>query len=84
MTVPNDWRDCRTSCGIGPRVPEGQRSHAGRLMVQYCQLPTDLAAVALLLAQHLRRGRVPTTDRRDVGDYRWKARKPFVERMAQA
>ena len=56
-----------------------------RLMVQYRKLPMDLAdASLLLLAEHLNHGRILTTDRRDFGAYRWKARKPFVDLMADA
>ena len=66
-------------------LPSNAAAQAARLMVQYRKLPMDLAdASLLLLAEHLNHGRILTTDRRDFGAYRWKARKPFVDLMAQA
>ena len=48
------------------------------LMRKYASLPMDLADASLvLLAEQLGHGRVLSTDLRDFGAYRWKARKPF-------
>jgi len=45
---------------------------------RYASLPMDLADASLvLLAEHLGRGRILTTDLRDFESYRWKSRKPF-------
>ena len=66
-------------------LPQGAAQRMAQLMMQYRKLPMDLAdASLLLLAEHLGHGRILTTDRRDVGAYRWKARKPFVDLMAEA
>jgi uncharacterized protein len=52
------------------------RVHA--LMEKYRDLPMDLADASLvLLAEHLKSGRILSTDQRDFGAYRWKNRKPF-------
>ena len=43
----------------------------------------DLAdASPVLLADYLGHGRIPTTDQRDFGSYRWKTRKPFHNMLA--
>ena len=48
------------------------------LMRKYANLPMDLADASLvLLAEHLRHGRILSSDMRDFGAYRWKNRKPF-------
>lgn len=48
------------------------------LMHRYADLPMDLADASLvLLAEHLGRGDILSTDRRDFRTYRWKNRKPF-------
>ena len=45
---------------------------------RYASLPMDLADSSLvLLAEHLGYGSILTTDERDFGSYRWKARKRF-------
>ena len=45
---------------------------------RYASLPMDLADSSLvLLAEHLGRGRILTTDLRGFESYRWKGRKPF-------
>jgi len=55
--------------------------HAARLqhlMVQYADLPMDLADASLvILAEHLGHGRIFSTDERDFRSYRWKNRRPF-------
>lgn len=57
------------------------REHLPRicdLMQRYAQLPMDLADASLvILAENLGTGRILSTDVRDFGAYRWKARKPF-------
>ncbi len=54
-------------------------------MVLYRKLAIDLAdASVLLLIEHLNQVRILTTDQRDFGTYRWKARKPFVDLMTGA
>lgn len=66
-------------------IPQTAAPRMARLMAQYGKLPMDLAdASLLLLAEHLNHGRILTTDQRDFGAYRWKARKPFVDLMAGA
>ncbi len=57
-------------------VADLARAHA--LMVKYRSLPMDLADASLVvLAEHLGRGDILSTDTRDFGAYRWKSRKPF-------
>jgi predicted nucleic acid-binding protein len=52
------------------------RAHV--LMAKYRSLPMDLADASLvLLAEHLGRGDILSTDTRDFRSYRWKTRKPF-------
>lgn len=52
------------------------RVHA--LMEKYRGLPMDLADASLVvLAEHLGRGDILSTDTRDFRAYRWKTRKPF-------
>lgn len=49
------------------------------LMVQYRDLPMDLADVSLvLLANHLGHGDIVSTDARDFKTYRWKNHHPFT------
>ena len=53
-----------------PRIDE--------LMRKYASLPMDLADASLvILAEHLGRGRILSTDRRDFDLYRWKNHDPF-------
>jgi predicted nucleic acid-binding protein len=48
------------------------------LLEQYADLPMDLADASLVvLAEHLSHGRIPSTDQRDFGIYRWKNTHPF-------
>ena len=48
------------------------------LMDNYAELPMDLAdATLVLLAERLGHGRILSTNRRDLGAYRWKERHPF-------
>jgi len=48
------------------------------LMIQYADLPMDLADASLvLLAEELGHGRIISTDRRDFHTYRWKNHQPF-------
>ena len=62
-------------------VFELQHSHLLRiaeLMVQYQNLPMDLADASLVvLAENMGTGRILSTDRRDFGAHRWKSRLPF-------
>lgn len=66
-------------------LPKESVGRMAKLIVQYRKLPMDLAdASMLLLAEHLDHGRILTTDQRDFGAYRCKARRPFVDLMAGA
>jgi len=48
------------------------------LMLQYADLPMDLADASLvLLAEELGHGRILSTDKRDFCTYRWKNHQPF-------
>ena len=48
------------------------------LSKRYGDLPMDLADASLvILAEHLGRGRILSTDQRDFQTYRWKQREPF-------
>lgn len=50
-----------------------------QLMIQYADLPMDLADASLvLLAEELGHGRIVSTDRRDFHTYRWKNHQPFT------
>ncbi len=50
-----------------------------QLMIQYKDLPMDLADGSLvLLAEHLGHGRIISTDSRDFHTYRWKNHQPFT------
>lgn len=52
---------------------------ATNLMHQYADLPMDLADASLvILAEHLRHGRIVSTDQRDFHTYRWKNHHPFT------
>lgn len=54
-----------------------------KLMRKYKRLTMDLVDASLvLLAEHLGRGRILTTDQRDFDAYRWKNRHPFEDVMA--
>lgn len=49
------------------------------LMLQYADLPMDLADASLvLLAEELGHGRILSTDKRDFHTYRWKNHQPFT------
>jgi len=49
-----------------------------RLMIDYADLPMDLADASLVvLAESLGHGRILSTDLRDFQTYRWKSRPPF-------
>ena len=64
-------------------LPAESVGRTATLMAQYRKLPMDLADASLvLLAEHVKHGRILTTDARDFGAYRWKSRKPFVDLMA--
>lgn len=58
-----------------------QQQHPSRmieLMERYEDLPMDLADASLvILAEHLRDGRILTVDRKDFNVYRWNNRQPF-------
>jgi predicted nucleic acid-binding protein len=59
-------------------IPLAAQRQLPALMRRYANLPMDLADASLvLLADHLGHGRIATTDERDFGTYRWKARQPF-------
>ena len=50
-----------------------------QLMIEYADLPMDLADASLvLLAEELGHGRIVSTDRRDFHTYRWKNSEPFT------
>ncbi|MCX7074114.1 MAG: PIN domain-containing protein [Methylococcales bacterium] len=54
------------------------------LMIQYADLPMDLADASLvLLAEELGHGRILSTDRRDFHTYRWKNHQPFTNLLEQ-
>lgn len=64
-------------CAVHQTDPAELRRIAD-LMVQYADLPVDLADASLvLLAEHLGEGRILSTDLRDFGAYRFKDSKPF-------
>ncbi len=53
------------------------------LMLQYSDLPMDLADASLvLLAEELGEGRIVSSDERDFHAYRWKNRHPFSNLLA--
>ena len=58
-----------------------QRQHIVRmveLMEKYADLPMDLADASLVvLAEHLKHGRILTVDRRDFNVYRWNNKNSF-------
>lgn len=59
-------------------IAETDYSTLYSLMVQYRDLPMDLADVSLvLLANHLGHGDILSTDARDFKTYRWKNSHPF-------
>ncbi|MHC5610427.1 MAG: type II toxin-antitoxin system VapC family toxin [Nostoc sp.] len=48
------------------------------LINKYANLPMDLADASLvILAEHLRHGRIFSVDQRDFNTYRWKQSYPF-------
>lgn len=52
------------------------------LMERYGDLPMDMADASLVvLAEHLKHGRILTVDRRDFSVYRWNDRYPFVNQL---
>jgi uncharacterized protein len=58
---------------------EKDLSRIQQLMIQYGDLPMDLADASLvLLAEHLGNGRIVSTDKRDFHTYRWKNHHPFT------
>jgi uncharacterized protein len=60
-------------------INESHLPRITQLMVQYLDLPMDLADASLvLLAEELGHGRILSTDRRDFHAYRWKNHQPFV------
>lgn len=60
-------------------LAENHLSRLEQLMIQYKDLPMDLADGSLvLLAEHLGHGRIISTDRRDFHTYRWKNHQPFT------
>jgi predicted nucleic acid-binding protein len=55
-----------------------------QLMVQYADLPMDLADASLvILAEHLGHGRIFSVDQRDFNTYRWKNTRPFQNLLLQ-
>jgi len=57
--------------------------HLEKMMIQYADLPMDLADASLvLLAENLGHGRIVSTDRRDFRTYRWKNHHPFHNLLA--
>jgi uncharacterized protein len=53
------------------------------LMKKYENLPMDLADASLvILAEHLRHGRIFSTDQRDFNTYRWKCKEPFENMLS--
>ncbi len=55
------------------------------LMIQYADLPMDLADASLvLLAEELGHGRIISTERRDFHTYRWKNHQPFCNLLEAA
>lgn len=71
----------RGSIQSGYRIFSLDEGHLPRLVAlveQYRDLPMDLADASLvLLAEHLRSGRILSTDQRDFRTYRWKSTRPF-------
>jgi predicted nucleic acid-binding protein len=59
-------------------ISESHLPRMVELMIQYADLPMDLADASLvLLAEELGHGRIVSTDRRDFHTYRWKNHQPF-------
>ena len=64
-------------------LPREQYHRIPALMLQYDNLPMDLADASLvLLAEHLGHGRILSTDERDFESYRWKRHQPFDNLLA--
>jgi uncharacterized protein len=60
-------------------ISESHLPKMTQLMIQYADLPMDLADASLvLLAEELGHGRIVSTDRRDFHTYRWKNNEPFT------
>ena len=60
-------------------LSDSQLPRLSELMIQYADLPMDLADASLvLLAEELGDGRIVSTDRRDFHTYRWKNHQPFT------
>ncbi|SJM94352.1 type II toxin-antitoxin system VapC family toxin [Crenothrix polyspora] len=65
-------------------LTDGHLSRLTNLMVQYADLPMDLADASLvLLAEELGHGRIVSTDKRDFHTYRWKNHQPFTNLLEQ-
>ena len=59
-------------------IPDNQTIRLKALMLQYADLPMDLADGSLvILAEALGHGRILSTDQRDFHTYRWKNHQPF-------
>lgn len=55
-----------------------------KLMIQYNNLPMDLADASLVvLTEELGHGRIVSTDKRDFNTYRWKNQYPFTNLLAE-
>jgi len=66
-------------------INESHLSRMVELMIQYADLPMDLADASLvLLAEELGHGRIISTDRRDFHTYRWKNYQPFCNLLEVA
>ena len=64
-------------------LPQERHHRIPALMLQYANLPMDLADASLvLLAEHLGHGRILSTDERDFESYRWKRHQPFDNLLA--
>ena len=60
-------------------INESNLSTMSQRMIQYVDLPMDLADASLvLLAEALGHGKIVSTDRRDFHTYRWKNHYPFT------
>ncbi|WP_262966146.1 type II toxin-antitoxin system VapC family toxin [Methylobacter psychrophilus] len=66
-------------------IKEAHLPRIVELMIQYADLPMDLADASLvLLAEELGHGRIISTDRRDFHTYRWKNHQPFCNLLEVA
>lgn len=65
-------------------ITESHLPRMAQLMIQYTDLPMDLADASLvLLAEELGHGRIVSTDRRDFHTYRWKNHQPFTNLLEE-